>query len=185
MKKESTLTYILRLSLTLFVITGVVAALLAGVNAITAPRIAAANTEKIQAAISAVLTDPETAEKLNSFTDSSGIIDAIYVSDTGYAIQATPSGFGGDISMMVGVSTDGEVLGVSIISHSETPGLGAVAAASNAKGQAFRDQFIGQSGQLAVTKDGGTIDALSSATITSRAVTEGINAALAWASQND
>ena len=67
---------------------------------------------------------------------------------------------------------------MSIISHSETPNLGAVAASSNSKGQAFRDQFIGLSGTLAVSKDGGSVDAITSATITSRAVTSGVNAAL-------
>lgn len=184
MKKEATFRYVLRLTVTLFVITGVVAALLAGVNAVTAPRIAAANAEKTKAAIAQVLPDADTAVALEDVSDDSGAVQAVYISDTGYAIQVAPAGFGGEISMMVGVDKAGSVLGISIISHSETAGLGAVAAASSAKGQAFRDQFIGQSGQLAVTKDGGTIDALSSATITSRAVTEGVNTALAWVAQN-
>ena len=81
--------------------------------------------------------------------------------------------------MMVGI-TDGKVQGISIISHTETPGLGAVAAAKNAKGEAFRSQFEGVSGVLAVNKDGGEIDAITSATITSRAVVAGVNAALEY-----
>lgn len=184
MKKESTFGYVLRLALTLLMITGVVAALLAGINTITAPRIAAANAEKTLSALSQVLPDAQTAKALDSFPDDSGIVQAVYQSDSGYAIQVAPAGFGGEISMMVGVDAEGKVLGISIISHTETVGLGAVAAASSAKGQAFRDQFVGLSGTLAVTKDGGTIDALSSATITSRAVTEGVNTALAWVAQN-
>ena len=65
--------------------------------------------------------------------------------------------------------------GISVISHTETPGLGAVAAANNAKGEAFRGQFVGQSGVLSV---GDQIDGMSGATITSKAVTTGVNAAL-------
>ena len=53
-----------------------------------------------------------------------------------------------------------------------------MAASGNSKGQAFRDQFIGLSGTLAVSKDGGSVDAITSATITSRAVTSGVYAAL-------
>ena len=64
--------------------------------------------------------------------------------------------------------------GVSIVSHAETSGLGA-----NATKEAWRAQFIGKSGTLAVTKDGGEIEALTGATITSRAVTSGVNSAIA------
>jgi electron transport complex protein RnfG len=83
--------------------------------------------------------------------------------------------------MAVGVDGAGQVTGVQIISHTETSGLGANAAANSAAGQSFRDQFLGATGQLAVTQDGGTIDALTGATMTSRAVTQGVNAALACA----
>lgn len=80
--------------------------------------------------------------------------------------------------MVVGVGTDGTVTGVSIISMSETSGLGA-----NASKESFRGQFVGKSGELAVSKDGGEIDALTGATITSRAVTSGVNTALVVASE--
>ena len=79
---------------------------------------------------------------------------------------------------MVGISNEGKVTGISIISHTETAGLGAVAAAENDKGQVFRDQFVGMSGHLAITKDGGDVDAITGATVTSRAITEGVNQAL-------
>lgn len=178
MKKQSVVAYILRLSLTLLVITGVMAVLLAGVNAITEPKIAAANAERTRKAISQVLPDGATAKEMESFTDSTGLVQTVYATETGYAVLVTPSGFDGEITMMVGVDMEGKVMGVSIISQTDTPGLGAVCAATTAKGEAFRNQFIGQSGTLAVTKDGGTIEALTSATITSRGVTEGVNAAL-------
>ena len=176
MKKQSNVAYILRISLTLLVITAVVAALLAGVNYITAPIIAAANEAKTQEAINAVL--PGGGDSIE-FADSTGLVTNVYASDIGYAVQVTPSGFDGEIDMMVGIDKDGKVLGISIISHTETAGLGAVAAADTAAGQSFRDQFTGMSGQVAVSKDGGEVDALTGATITSRAICDGINAALA------
>ena len=85
----------------------------------------------------------------------------------------------GDITMMVGVDADGAVSGISFIKMSETSGLGAVAAQDNTKGEAFRSQFVGKTGTVAVTKDGGEIDSLTGATVTSRAVSTGVTAALA------
>ena len=78
-------------------------------------------------------------------------------------------------------STDGKVLGISIIKHAETPSLGAVAASKGSAGENFRNSFIGLSGTVAVSKDGGEADTISGATITSRAVAAGVNAALAVA----
>lgn len=179
MKTQSTFLYVSKLAATLLIITAVVAAALAGVNAITEPMIAAITAEKTQKAIETVL--PGGGEKLESFPDETGLVKTVYASDTGYAIEVAPAGFDGEISMMVGVSKEGKVLGISIISHTETAGLGAVAAAKDSAGESFRGQFIGQSGSLAVSKDGGTIDSITGATVTSRAVTQGVNAALACA----
>lgn len=171
---------ILRLTLTLLLITTIVAAALAGINKITGPKIAELNAQKIQSAVSQVL--PGGGEQLESYPDETGTVQAVYASEKGYAIQVAPSGFGGSIVMMVGVK-DGAVTGLSIISHAETPSLGAVIGESSDAGNAFRDQFIGQSGELKVTKDGGEIDAITSATISSRAVVAGVNAALACAAE--
>ena len=175
MKTQSTALYVLRLALTLLAITAVVAAALAGVNALTAPIIAAANEAKTQEAIEMVL--PGGGSEID-FSDSTGLVTTVYKGESGYAVQVAPSGFDGAIDMMVGIDNEGNVLGISIINHTETAGLGAVAAAKTSAGEAFRGQFVGASGTLSVTKDGGTIDAITGATITSRAVTAGVNAAL-------
>ena len=180
MKKQSTFSYVLRLAVTLLLITGITAAALAGVNAVTAPIIAGINAEKTQQAIEAVL--PGGGEKLESFPAEDGVT-AVYASETGYAVEVAPAGFNGAIKMMVGIAKDGTVLNISIISHTETAGLGAVAAAKTSAGEAFRGQYAGQTGLLAVVSDGGTIDAITGATITSRAVTAGVNAALACVEQ--
>ena len=175
MKTESTAKYVARLALTLTVITLVVAVCLAAVNTITAPEIARINAEKTQQAIEAVL--PGGGETV-PFTDETGIVSQVYASDLGFAVEVCPNGFDGGITMMVGVSPEGNVLGISIIEQTETAGLGAVAAADTSAGQAFRQQFVGLSGSVSVTKDGGSVDALTGATNTSRAICTGINAAL-------
>lgn len=177
MSQKKSALYILRLALTLLAITAAVAAALAGVNAITAPRIAQTNALKTNAAIEAVL--PGGGESLDAFPDGTGLVSHVYASDTGYAVEVTPTGFDNTITMMVGVDKAGKVLGIDIISHTETAGLGAVAAASTAAGEAFRGQFTGCSGEVSVAKDGGSIDAITGATITSRAICAGVNAALA------
>ena len=176
-QNESMVMYVLRLAGTLFLIAAVVAMVLAGVNAVTAPAIAELNAAKTQEAISAVLPGGFDTE-ITDFADASGIVSKIYQGANGYAVEVGPGGFDNTITMMVGIDNEGKVLGISIVSHTETAGLGAVAAAGTPAGIAFRDQFVGASGSVSVTKDGGTMDAITGATITSRAICVGVNAAL-------
>ena len=171
--KNNIALYILRLSMTLLIITAVVAAVLAGVNAATAPVIAQIKAEKIQAAIQEVLPGAAGMEEVG-FTDDTGLVHKVYMAGEGsdvqgYVAEVVPAGFGGGITMMVGVR-DGVVTGI-----------GSVAGEANSKGEAFRGQFVGMSGVLSVDKDGGQVDSITSATVTSRAVTTGVNAALAVA----
>jgi len=177
MKTESNVMYVVRLALTLFIIAGVVAACLAGVNAVTKPVIDELNAQKTQEAIEKVLPGGY-EEEITDYADASGIVSKVYKGANGYALEVLPGGFDNTITMMVGVGFDGNVLGISIVSHTETAGLGAVAAANTSAGEAFRSQFVGQSGSVSVTKDGGTLDAITGATITSRAICVGVNAAL-------
>ncbi len=178
MKKGNLAVYVLRISLTLLAITAFVALALAGVNAVTAERIAQIKQEKMQQAMAEVLPGAQDLESV-AFTDATGTVKTVYASKEGYVVEVAPAGFGGAITMMVGIKADGTVNGISIVSHTETAGLGSVAAADTSAGEAFRGQFVGLSGALAVDKDGGEIDSITSATITSRAVTAGVNAALA------
>ena len=176
-QNESMAMYVLRLAGTLLLICAVTAGLLAGVNSITAPIIDELNAAKTQEAISAVLPggfDTEIAD----YADASGIVSKVYQGANGYAVEVGPGGFDNTITMMVGIDNEGKVLGISVVNHTETAGLGAVADADTPKGIAFREQFIGTSGSVSVTKDGGTLDAITGATITSRAICVGVNAAL-------
>ena len=178
MKTESTVMFVLRLALTLLLICAVTAGLLAAVNSVTAPIIEQLNVQKQIDAMAAVVPDAETAEQVE-YTDPNGVVLEVYKTASAYAVKvAAPGGFSGAIEMMVGVSADGKVLGISVINHGETAGLGAIAADKTTKGEAFRGQFVGQSGSVSVTKDGVTIEAITGATISSRCVSNGVNAAL-------
>ena len=102
------------------------------------------------------------------------------VGDMGYVVTVTDSeGYGGNIQITVGITSDGTVNGISILSISETAGLG-----MRATEPEFYGQYEGKrTEKFAVSKDGGDgepIDALSGATITSRAVTGAVNTALAY-----
>ena len=177
-KTESTVMFVLRLALTLLIITAVVAAALAAVNSVTAPVIAQLNASKTQEAIEVVLPGGFHTV-IEDYEDATGLVSKIYKGDSGYALEVLPSGFDNTITMMVGVDFEGKVLGISIVKHTETAGLGAVAAAKTSAGEAFRSQFVGKAGSVSVSKDGGELDAITGATITSRAVCTGVNAALA------
>ena len=176
-QNESIVMYVLRLAGTLLLICAVTAGLLAGVNGITAPIIAELNAAATQEAISAVLPGGFDSE-ITDYADASGIVSKVYQGQGGYAVEVGPGGFDNTITMMVGIDNEGKVLGISVVSHTETAGLGAVADADTPKGIAFREQFVGTSGSVSVTKDGGMMDAITGATITSRAICVGVNAAL-------
>ena len=163
MKKESTVLYVLKLGLILLAITAVVAALLGGVNVITKDRIAAINEQKVADAISLVLDSEAAPEKIDA-PDAPGEITNVYkMGDDGYAVELEVSGSQGTIDMMTGLTPSGEITGVSIVSHSETAGLGAVYAGETDAGKAFRESFAGKSGTVVPSdvayKSGATVSA--------------------------
>ena len=92
----------------------------------------------------------------------------------GYAVSVSPSGFGGNIDMIVGIAADGRMVGVNITSLSETPGLGSRVADS-----VYLSQYTGLGGDKLTL--GVDVDAISGATISSRSVLSGVNRALAAA----
>lgn len=115
---------------------------------------------------------------VKNYADATGLVSEVYHGKNGYAIKTTPKGHGGDITMMVGISNDGKVLAIDIIHCVETVGLGLTVASDTPEGENFRAQFVGAGELVALSKNGGTIDAISGATITSRAICDGVNAAL-------
>ena len=168
-------------AVSLFLICVVVTALLALTNAVTAPKIDALAVETQDASKKQVLSsaasfsEEKQAEKDGvSYTYYDGL--ASDGSVMGYVFVTSAKGYGGDISVMVGVLGDGTVAGVNILSINETAGLG-----MNAKNQSFLDQFLGKSGEIGVAKNNPSdteIQALTGATITSSAMATAVNTAL-------
>ena len=166
---------ILRLGLVLLAVAAVVALVLGLVDRLTAGRIAQRKADKLNAAMQAVLY----ADSYVDLGYAADDVNALYqAGDAGWVVEVTETGSQGEITMIVGVSTDYRCTGISITSSSETAGLGAIASQNSEKGEAFRAQFVGQTSPVAVTKSGGSIDAISGATITSSAVCKGVTAAL-------
>ncbi len=179
----------IRLGGILCAITLVVALVLGGVNALTVAPIAANNAKTTEDALAALIPDCESeqlevAEGTVDETTSVAIGAAYKMTDAngelaGYCVEVLPTGFGGAVDTMVGILPDGTVAGIQILSCSnETPGLGA-----NCTKEEFYGQFAGKAadGSLKVAKDGGDVVALTGATITSRAVTNGVDAAANYA----
>lgn len=160
----------------LFLIALIATLSLAVVNMITKDKIAEQDLAAAEEARQTVMTDADHFDEKEA--DGFSYYEAIDKSGNllGYVFTCVgdSKGYGGDVSVTVGVDTEGVVTGIvpGDLSN-ETPGLG-----QNAQKESFKKQFVGKSGQLAVTKDGGDIQALTSATITSRAVTSGVNKAL-------
>ena len=98
--------------------------------------------------------------------------------DLGAAVESTTGGFGGDLKVLVGFDTEGNILGYTILQHSETPGLGAKADKWFQKDG--KGNIIGKNPEknnLTVKKDGGDVDAITASTITSRAFLLAVNQA--------
>ena len=167
---------ILQLVLALTAISAVCAAVLALVNDITKGRIASLVAAKTTRAAADVLPGAQTFETRPDPADTNltvtiGYADAAKARIVGYAVPGiSPSGYGGAIRLMVGLAPDRAVITYQVLAANETPGLGAKLGDAG-----FAKQFGGKSGtSLKVKKDGGQIDAITGATITSRAVCEAI-----------
>ena len=160
----------------------VCSALLGLVNHVTAEPIAAANLAKTNNAIKAVVPEFDNIPSEDSWNvEVDGkqykVYPATYQGKVmGYAIEVLPTGFGGTIDMLVGFDAEtGNIYNTSVISHSETPGLGAKITETGEG--SFRAQFDGMdpaATKFMVRKDGGDIDAITASTITSRAFTSGV-----------
>lgn len=167
---------ILRVGIILFAITTVAALILAFVNSVTAPIIAEQETAKMQEAMLEVLPEANAFEEIPIEVSQESDLTKIYKSDAGFVIFAAPHGYGGEISMAIGIDNEYKIAGISIISQSETAGLGA-----KCTEKAWQNQFIGKTEDISVVKSGAKdnqIDAISSATITSKAVTRAVNEAV-------
>lgn len=200
-KPKLDMKYIFQLTLRLCLTCLCVAAMLGFVNKITYTNIQAAANAAKAAALSSVIPvedgqsfeDVDLTEDLTSAALASGAtlseVTRVVVADatSGYAMTVIASGSQGNIEMMVGLDAEDAVTGVSIISNSETSGIGSKVMdnENTASGTPVLDQFKGKSpadGSLTV---GSNIEAISGATVSSRGVTAGVNGAISVAALLD
>lgn len=158
--------------------------ILAWVNQLTAAPIAAANAKTLSDAVSQVVpgfdNDPIADQQT---VEADGASYIVYPASKGgesigAAVQASSMGFGGELTILVGFDKDGNINDYSILTTSETPGLGAKADQWFKKGA--KGDITGKNpgtDNLTVSKDGGDVDAITASTITSRAFLRAVNAA--------
>lgn len=179
-----------RLILVLTVICVLSGGVLGWVNALTAPAIETQEEMAKQLALQEALPVATTFTEETTILDElkragqTGIVEVYRAyhdeEQQGFAFVVDQQGYAGPIRMVIGVTQTGNLSGLTVISQSETPGLGAkIKNELFLKQPAFREAKAGAA--LAVTKDKGEVDAVSSATISSRAVVRGVNAALSAA----
>jgi electron transport complex protein RnfG len=180
-KKESTL---LNMVLTLFIISLLSAGALGYVYEITKEPIRKASLKKELKAIQEVVPPFDNSPFDEKFEmeafDGSGKLEVYPAKKdgkiVGYAVKTfTERGFGGHIDIMVGFLPNGVIENTKVLAHSETPGLG-----SKMTSEKFKSQFHGfnpAEKKLIVKKDGGDVDAITAATISSRAFCDALNRA--------
>lgn len=179
---------IVKLGLILFAICFIAAAMLAMVKDVTDPLIFTQREAASEASRKEVFPDADafeaiSGEELAKLQGENGTINEVYLalkgSDTvGYVVKASPKGFGGPVAVITGISADNAITGVRVGDNQETPGLGTLA-----QDEKFYGQYSGMnaSGNIGVNKvqaNDTEIQAITGATITSRAVTDGVNAAI-------
>ena len=167
--------YIGKLTATLLSICCVVALLLGIVNSVTEPIIRRMQEEKTAAAMALVL-QADSYDKMDVQFDN---VTAMYHAmaggqQIGYVVEVTSSGFGGAMNIVVGVDMAGKVTGVSVTKHAETKNIGTKVADS----APVLSRFIGLSGNITVNAGPNRFDGISGATVSSKAVTAGVNTAL-------
>jgi electron transport complex protein RnfG len=179
--KESTFK---NMTIALFVITAVAGLFMAAVYSVTKEPIAASQKAKINNAIRMVIPEFETISDTLLMPEDGK--DSIRIhrlmtgtQNSGMAVETyTDKAFSGRFTLMVGFTPNGTISNIEVLEHKETPGLGTKMALP-----AFKNQFNGlkisdlPGGKLTVKKDGGTVDAITAATISSRAFCDAVNRA--------
>lgn len=159
----------------LVVICLVASAALAGVNQVTAPIIAEQQEAAANAAYLAVLPEADGFEEVTDFatTNVQSVLKA--TNGAGWVIKASAKGFGGDVPVVVGFDAEGTIVGIQFMENSETAGYGQKLVDGSEDGIAFTQQFIGMTEAPVV---GTNIDAISGATVSSKAAASAVTTAI-------
>ena len=166
--------FIVVITVKLLVISMITALLLSCVNALTVNKIAE-NAEREKAeAISSIFPEAESNTPLeNVLFEGMSAVYKVHAGENilGYVAEVNPLGFGGEMTVMVGVCTDGTVAGVKLISHSETPGLGSRVEDAN-----YLGQYVGK--DKSTLKPKVDIDIITGSTVSSNAILDAVNNAV-------
>lgn len=172
---------LLNMVLSLTIIALVAAAALGGMYLLTKEPIEKAKQEKQTAAINSVLPQIDGIRLAEPEVQEGYIIHRAYVGDSlaGAAVETSSNGFGGVIRLMVGFDTEGNIVNYEVLEHAETPGLGSHMGVWF-KTDKNQQSIIGKNPaatKLIVSKDGGDVDAITAATISSRAFLSAVQSA--------
>ncbi|MBE6919764.1 MAG: FMN-binding protein [Ruminococcaceae bacterium] len=183
--------FVLKVAGTLTIISLITAALLGVVDGVTRDKIAEIEAEKTRQAMSIVApAGSEFTDKLDIPAEAAAaaaaqggkVLELYGVKAGGCVMKISASGSQGSIVMMVGVDANNAITGISVVSHAETSGIGTKVCGNelNDAGVPVLDQFIGMSGAgtLEVKKN---ITPITTATVSTKGITTGANAALAAA----
>lgn len=167
---------LVNMTVVLTVISVIAGGVLAYVNQVTQGPIARINEQKLQDGIKKVILGTTEGELNVEQPDTLDGGYVLYRTDKGMAVLAIENGFAGPISILVGFDGEGAIKGYTILSTSETPGLGVKASTWFQKDG--KGNIIGRNPgekELVVSKDGGDVDAITASTITSRAFLKAVN----------
>jgi electron transport complex protein RnfG len=180
---------IFRLGLILFTVTAITGVILGIVYEITLIPIQQTQERLKNEALASALPEAKSFSIVEMAPDSDPVIKEVQKAEqegvhVGHCVTVTPRGYGGPVEIVVGITKEGKLRAISILNQSETPGLGAKAPSPAFSGQYENKEVETLSVVRAAPSSPGQIQAISGATITSNAVTSGVNAALLYWRQN-
>lgn len=157
---------IIKLGRYLFIVCAVAGIALAVTNHFTSQKIKKQKEDILSRALKEVLPSAVKIEEKDGFVEGFDVKNEL----VGYVLKTNAAGYSSQIELLIGVDKNFSVTGIKILYQAETPGLG-----SKITGKDFLCQFTGlQTAQILLKNDGGKIDAITSATISSRAVTDAV-----------
>lgn len=182
MSKENTsnLKFFLKIGLTLLAICAVVAGLLAAINGLTKDKIAENEKDAVAQYIEQIFGDNFASYEE---TDGSAVnVEAVYMvklkdGRDAYCFRATGNGFGGAVTFIIGTDTEGNLVGIKTLSHSETPGVGTKAVDNDA---GYLENYEG-----VAAADAGSVDAKSGATYSTKAIKSAVAAVADYLDANN